>query len=44
MVKFVTAALGLVVSMAVGAGLAGAHDKATKPSVTSETIDSLHDV
>ena len=27
MIKFVTAALGLVVSMAVGAGLAGAHDE-----------------
>jgi hypothetical protein len=41
MIKWVTAALGLVVSMAVGAGLAAAHDKAEKPSVTSETIDSL---
>ena len=43
MVKFVMAALGLVVSMAVGAGLAGAHDKTAKPSVISGAIDSLHD-
>jgi hypothetical protein len=43
MVKLVTAALGLVVSMAVGAGLAAAHDKVEKPSLTGETIDSPHD-
>jgi hypothetical protein len=43
MVKWVTAALGLVVSMAVGVGLAGAHDKAATPSVTGETSDSLLD-
>ncbi len=43
MTKFVTAALGLVVSMAVGVGLAGAHDKAPEPSTTSETTNSLRD-
>ena len=43
MTKFVTAALGLAVSMAVGVGLAGAHGKAPEPSTTSEAIDSLRD-
>ena len=43
MIKWVTAALGLVVSMAVGAGLAAAHDKAEKPSVIGETIDERDD-
>ena len=43
MVKFVTAALGLVMSMAVGGGLAEAHDEATKPTVSSGAIDSLQD-
>ena len=43
MIKCVTAALGLVVSMTVGAGLAAAHDKAEKPSVTGETIDEGDD-
>ena len=44
MTKFVTAALGVLVSMAMGAEWAGAHDKAPQPSVTSETIDSLRDL
>jgi hypothetical protein len=43
MTKFVTAALGFVVSIAVGVGLAEAHDRAPEPIMTSETIDSLRD-
>jgi len=38
MIKWVTAALGFVVSMSVGAGLAAAHDKTQNTSVTGEGI------